>query len=160
MGRGSRHQARQAAVQALYQWDLTEQSPEEIEAHFIHQHDLSKVDRAYFLTLVREVPLYRQEIEDNLSPFLDRDFENVDPVERAILRIGAYELEFRHDVPTNVIVNEAIELAKTFGAEHSYKFVNGILDKVARVVRSDRNAQPPGIGTQAAPTTLPGQVDD
>ncbi len=159
MARGSRHQARQAAVQALYQWDLTEQSPEEIEAHFIHQHDLSNIDRAYFVTLVREVPLYRQEIEDKLAPFVDREFDNVDPVERAILRIGAYELEFRHDVPTNVIVNEAIELAKTFGAEHSYKFVNGILDKLARAVRSSQDAQPPRMATPSV-TAHSGQADD
>ncbi|MDH3282951.1 MAG: transcription antitermination factor NusB [Gammaproteobacteria bacterium] len=159
MARGSRHQARQAAVQALYQWDLTEQSPQDIEAHFIHQHDLGNVDRAYFLTLVREVPLYRQEIEDNLSPFLDREFDNIDPVERAILRIGAYELEFRHDVPTNVIVNEAIELAKTFGAEHSYKFVNGILDKLARAVRPGGDAQPPIMDAKPVPAHS-GQADE
>ncbi|MDH3637264.1 MAG: transcription antitermination factor NusB [Gammaproteobacteria bacterium] len=152
MASGSRHQARQAAVQALYQWDLTEQAPEDIEAHFIHQHDLKNVDRAYFVGLVREVPLYRQEIEDNLLPFLDRDFDSIDPVERAILRIGAYELEFRRDVPTNVVVNEAIELAKTFGAEHSYKFVNGILDKLANAVRPAGDSQPPRVDTKSVPT--------
>ena len=158
MARGSRHQARQAAVQALYQWDLTEQAPEDIEAHFIHQHDLEHVDRAYFSTLVREVPMYRREIEDNLLRFVDRDLDSIDPVERAILRIGAYELEFRPDVPTRVVVNEAIELAKTFGAEHSYKFVNGILDKLADAVRPADDPQPAPLEAKSVPAQ-PGLAD-
>ncbi len=133
---GSRHAARQAAVQALYQWDLTEQDPGDIEAHFIKQHDLRGTDQGYFHTLIREVPLYRREIQDNLRSYLDRDFDNVDPVERAILRIGAYELEYQHDVPTKVIINEAVELAKTFGSDLSYKFVNGVLDRLADKLRT------------------------
>lgn len=135
MSAGSRHLARQAAVQALYQWDLTEQEPEDILKHFIQDHDLIEADQSYFHTLVYEVPLYRQEINGRLTPHIDRKLEEVDPVERAILRIGAYELEYRKDVPTRVIINEAIKLAKTFGADHGYKFVNGVLDKVARELR-------------------------
>lgn len=132
---GSRHLARQAAVQALYQWDLTEQEPEDILKHFIQDHDLNEADQSYFHTLVYEVPLYRQEINGRLTPHIDRNLNDVDPVERAILRIGAYELEYRKDVPTRVIINEAVELAKTFGADHGYRFVNGVLDKVARELR-------------------------
>ena len=135
MSTSSRHLARQAAVQALYQWDLTEQEPEDILRHFIQGHDLNEADQAYFHTLVYEVPLYRQEINGRLTPHIDRDLDDVDPVERAILRIGTYELEYRKDVPTRVIINEAVKLAKTFGADHSYKFVNGVLDKVARDMR-------------------------
>ena len=135
MSDGSRHLARQAAVQALYQWDLTEQGPEDILKHFIQDHDLNGTDETYFHTLVYEVPLYRQEINDRLLPHVDRDMDDVDPVERAILRIGTYELEYKKDVPTKVIINEAVELAKTFGADHSYKFVNGVLDKVAVELR-------------------------
>ncbi len=149
MAGGSRHAARQAAVQALYQWDLTEQDPDDIEAHFIQQHDLEGIDRAYFHTLVRDVPLYRQEIVANLQPCLDREFASVDPVERVILRIGAYELEYQHDIPTKVIINEAVELAKTFSAEYAYKFVNGVLDKLAERLRPRPEQSPSGLTTEA-----------
>ena len=149
MAQGSRHQARQAAVQALYQWDLTEQEPEDILRHFLRQHDLGDADSEYFYTLVRGVPTYRQELLARLAPYLDRDMEEVDPVERAILRLAAFELEYQHDVPTKVIINEAIELAKTFGAEHSYKFVNGVLDKVAEKLRP---AAAPGVDTASRET--------
>ncbi len=157
MTRGSRHRSRRAAVQALYQWDLTEQDPAEILRHFILQHNLSDTDTAYFHTLVHEVPLYRREIQDRLMPFIDRDMDSVDPVERAILRIGAYELEYQPDIPTKVIINEAIELAKTFGAEHSYRFVNGVLDKLAKTLRphgdqpADPDCAPPDEADLQAP---------
>jgi N utilization substance protein B len=142
MADGSRHKARQAAVQALYQWDLTEQDPDDIEEHFIHTHDLAGADKAYLHLLVSQVPIYRQEVEDRLKPYLDRDMEAIDPVERAILRLGAYELEYQHDVPTRVILNESIELAKVFGAEHSYKFVNGVLDKLSVSLRGESRVKP------------------
>lgn len=135
MAGGSRHLARQAAVQALYQWDLTEQAPESILEHFIQQHDTTEIDEDYFQLLVREIPLFHREIEAHIIPMLDRDLDDVDPVERAILRVGAYELEYQTDVPRNAIINEAVELAKTFGAELSYKFINGVLDKVAAELR-------------------------
>lgn len=139
---GNRHLARQAAVQALYQWDLTEQAPEKILEHFIQEHDTTAIDEEYFQLLVREVPLFHRELEAHIIPMLDREFDEVDPVERAILRIGAYELEYRSDVPRNVIINESVELAKTFGAELSYKFINGVLDKVAGELRP--STQPTG----------------
>lgn len=135
MAVSSRHLARQAAVQALYQWDLTEQAPETILEHFIREHDTSDMDEEYFQTLVREVPLFHRELEAHIIPKLDRDLDDVDPVERAILRIGAYELEYRSDIPRNVVINESVELAKTFGAELSYRFINGVLDKVASELR-------------------------
>lgn len=152
MSNGSRHQARQAAVQALYQWDLTEQGPEDILKHFLRQHDLGDADRDYFYTLVRGVPTYRQELLARLAPYLDRDMEEVDPVERAILRLAAYELEYQHDVPTKVVLNEAIELAKIFGAEHSYKFVNGVLDKLAGKLRP---VATPGVDSAAGNAAQP-----
>jgi N utilization substance protein B len=149
MAGGSRHAARQAAVQALYQWDLTEQDPGDIEAHFIQQHDLEGTDRGYFHTLICEVPLYRQEIQANLQPCLDREFDSIDPVERVILRIGAYELEYQHDIPVKVIINEAVELAKTFGADHGYKFVNGVLDRLAERLRPRGMRDPSEVTTEA-----------
>jgi len=153
MSMGSRHLARQAAVQALYQWDLTEQDPEHILKHFTEGHDLDETDQVYFHSLVYEVPLYHQEINERLLPYVDRDLDNVDPVERAILRIGTYELEYRKDIPTKVVINEAIELAKTFGADHGYKFVNGVLDKVAKDLRP-----PQGTDPGAADKKKPGKV--
>ncbi|MHB1529987.1 MAG: transcription antitermination factor NusB [Acidiferrobacteraceae bacterium] len=133
--KGGRKRARQAAVQALYQWQLTAQPPGEIETHFIDDHDLKGVDREYFHILVREIPLHLHELDDHLTPHLDRAIDEIDPVERAILRIGAYEFGFHPEIPYRVVLNEAIELAKTFGAEHGHKFVNAVLDKVAADLR-------------------------
>ena len=127
--------ARQAAVQALYQWQLTGQTPEDIETHFISDHELKDVDVEYFHRLLREVPLRLHELDDHLTPYLDRGIEEVDPVERAILRLGAFELEFCLEIPYKVVINEAVELAKTFGAEHGHKYVNAVLDKVAGKLR-------------------------
>lgn len=137
MRKGSRHKARRAAVQALYQWHLTGQSPGEIENHFILGHEMEDVDLEYFHQLVREIPLHKHELDDHIRPHLDRKLNEVDPVELACLRLGAYEFEFHPEVPYKVVLNEAVELAKTFGAEHGHKYVNAILDKVAHELRSD-----------------------
>jgi N utilization substance protein B len=128
---GSRHRARRAAMQALYQWELTGQQATEIENHFLRDERAQPLDEEYFRELVREVPGRHDELREALQPCLDRQLGSVDPVERAILQIAAYELLFRPDVPTRVVLNEAVELAKNFGAEHGYKFVNGVLDKLA-----------------------------
>jgi len=141
--KGARHRARRAAVQAIYQWQLTEQAPGDIEIHFIHDHDMHDVDVEYFHQLVREVPLHLHELDDHLGPHLDREIGEVDPVERAILRIGAYEMEFCPQTPYRVILNEAVELAKTFGAEHGHKYVNAVLDKVASELRATEVASTP-----------------
>ncbi|HLQ24320.1 MAG TPA: transcription antitermination factor NusB [Acidiferrobacterales bacterium] len=137
MTKGSRNRARRAAVQALYQWQLTQQRPEEIESHFINDHELRGVDLDYFHHLVREIPLHLHELDDHLNPHLDRAINEIDPVERAILRIGAFEFEFHPEIPYKVVLNEAVELAKTFGAEHGHRFVNAVLDKVAVKLRAD-----------------------
>ncbi len=133
---GSRHQARQAAVQAIYQWQLTQQLPSKIEDHLSLDHELHDVDMDFFHHLVAEIPSHLHELDDHLTPYLDRELEEVDPVERAILRIGAYELAFHPEIPYKVILNEAVELAKTFGAEHGHKYVNAVLDQVARKLRT------------------------
>ena len=135
MSRKSRHLARRNAVQALYQWDLTEQDPSDIEETFIEGHDLSKVDQEYFRHLIRSVPLYHQEIDDRLSQYIKRGVDNIDPVERAILRLGTYELEFEKTIPYKAIIDEAIELTKVFGSEEGYRFVNGVLDRLAKELR-------------------------
>ena len=136
----SRHVARRSAIQALYQWDLTEQAPEDIENHFISRHELTGGALESFRRLVEEVPLHHQALDTHLEPFLDRDFQQVDPVERAILRVATYELEYESDVPFKVILDEAIELSKTFGAEHGYKFVNAVLDRLAVTLRPPKES--------------------
>jgi N utilization substance protein B len=131
----SRSLARRNAVQAIYQWQLTGQDTAEVESQFLAEHDMGKVDVVYFRELVREVPLHLHELDDHVLPHVDRSMDEIDPVERAILRLACYELEFRLDVPYRAVINEAIELTKTFGAEHGHKFVNGVLDKVAQKLR-------------------------
>lgn len=131
----SRHNARKAAVQALYQWDITAQSAEEIQPQFEQIHDMQNLDRKYLREILGEVPKLNEELVTSISKFIDRDFLKLDPVERAILRVGAYELAHKPDVPTKVVLNEMIEIAKIFGSEHSYKFINGVMDKMAANLR-------------------------
>ncbi|MBL4671532.1 MAG: transcription antitermination factor NusB [Arenicella sp.] len=131
----NRHNARKAAVQALYQWDLTKQAAQDIEKHFSQIHDMQNVDKKYLREIMSQVPKFEQELELAITPFIGREFRSLDPVERAILRLGAYELSHKADVPTRVVINEMIELAKTFGSDHSYKFINGVIDKLAKELR-------------------------
>ena len=132
---GKRSWARRCAVQALYQWQLTAQTPGQIEAHFLAEEDLQKADTAYFRELVHQIPARMAEIDTALDPLLDRPLVQVDPVERAILRIGGYELMLRPDIPYRIVLNEAVELARIFGAEQGHRFINGVLDKLARSAR-------------------------
>jgi N utilization substance protein B len=131
----NRHNARKAAVQALYQWDLTKQDAQDIEKHFAQIHDMQNIDKKYLREIVSQLPKVAQELETAITKFIGRDFKALDPIERAILRLGAYELSHKPDVPTRVVINEMIELAKVFGADHSYKFVNGVMDKLAKELR-------------------------
>ena len=131
----NRHNARKAAVQALYQWDLTKQDAEDIEKHFSQIHDMQNIDKRYLREIMGELPKVEKELETAITLFIGRDFSALDPVERAILRLGAYELCYKPDVPTRVVINEMIELAKVFGSDHSYKFVNGVMDKLAKELR-------------------------
>ena len=132
----SRHNARKAAVQALYQWDLTNQAASEIEPRFRQINDVQNIDKRYLRAVLGAVPAHIERLHELLEPHLDRSLAALDPVERAILRLGAYELEFCPDVPTNVIINEMVELAKIFGADQSYRFVNGVIDRLAKQVRA------------------------
>ncbi|ADJ29135.1 transcription antitermination factor NusB [Nitrosococcus watsonii] len=130
-----RSKARTAALQGLYQWQLTGQDVDKIDIEFIVQ-DIRGIDHAYFQALLQGVPQRQWELDECLGPFLDRPIHEIDPVECAILRIGAFELLCRPEIPYRVVLNEAIELAKRFGAEHGHRYVNGILDKVAQKVRA------------------------
>ncbi|MEE8429443.1 MAG: transcription antitermination factor NusB [Gammaproteobacteria bacterium] len=132
-----RSRARRLAVQALYQWGMTGQEMSEIDAEFCKVRDLQGADLEYFRELLLQVAANIQELDGILRPVLDRKLEEVDPVEKAILRIGVYELNYRADIPYRVIVNEAIILAKKFGAEQAHTFINGVLDKVAGSLRPE-----------------------
>ena len=127
----SRHLARRCAAQALYQWMLTGQPTAEIEAAFISDDGLSDSDISYFRHLIEAVPERREMLEQRLHGMIERPLSQLDPVERAILLIGAYEILFRPDIPNGVAINEAIEMAHLFGATDSFKFVNGVLDRLA-----------------------------
>lgn len=132
----ARTKARRNVVQALYQWQLSGGDIAEIEAQFLSEYDMKKVDVDYFKELFKQIPLHLHEIDDHLQPFLDRPIDEVDPVERAILRIAVYELGFCLDIPYRVVINESIELAKRFGAEHGHKYVNGVIDQIAKKLRA------------------------
>ena len=132
----TRTNARKAAVQALYQWQITGQSLVEIERQFAEDQRLKDVQKSYFTELFHGVPKNLAVIDEALNEFVDRPVDMVEPVERAILRIGAYELMHRLDMPYKVILNEGINLAKYFGADGSHKYVNGILDKIAQKIRA------------------------
>lgn len=122
-------------MQALYQWQMAKQNLADIEEQFRVDQDMSKVDLDYFHELLHGIPAHMDELDTALLPHADRDISKIDPVERAILRIGIYELIFRPEIPYRVVLNEAIQLAKQFGAEDGHKYINGILDKIAHELR-------------------------
>lgn len=132
----ARTNARKAAVQALYQWQMTGQNLSQIELQFLEEERLKDAQKSYFTELFHGVPKNLESIDQALAEFVDRPVDLIDPVERAILRIGVYELLHRLDMPYRVVLNEGINLAKCFGADGSHKYVNGILDKVARQKRT------------------------
>lgn len=130
-----RSKARSLAVQAIYQWQMAGQNVPDIVNHFLAEHAGKKLDSEYFRELVEGVPGNLASLDQHLAPHLDRSLESIDPVERAILRLGVFELSKHPEIPYRVVINEAIELAKVFGAEQGHKYVNGVLDKAARVLR-------------------------
>lgn len=132
----ARTNARKAAVQALYQWQMAGQDLSEIERQFLEEERLKDAQKSYFVELFYGVPKNLTAIDQALSEFVDRPVDMIDPVERAILRIGVYELLYRLNMPYRVVLNEGINLAKDFGADGSHKYVNGILDKVAQQKRT------------------------
>jgi N utilization substance protein B len=128
----ARSRARRRALQAIYAWQMSSSPVSSVIEQFRHEQDMQVADLEYFEDLVRGVEAHCAELDAGLVPFLDREIEQVDPIERATLRLGAYELKHRPDVPYRVVLNEAVELAKRFGAEHGHTYVNGVLDKLAR----------------------------
>ena len=136
-----RSRARHHAVQALYQWQMTGQDVGDVVGQFLASQDGAKFEVDYFRDLLRGIAINLDALDASLQPHVDRPIAQIDPVERAILRLGAYELAHHPEVPYRVVINEAVELAKVFGAEEGHKYVNGVLDKVARTLRA------PEVGT-------------
>ncbi len=143
----ARTRARRYCMQALYQWDLSGLDMDEIQRQFFEAEDFTNADGGYFIEILNGIKLHIERIDTYISETVDRPFGQVDPVERAILRIACYELLFRHDIPYRVSINEAVLLAKKFGAEQGHAFVNGVLDRLARKIRP---AESPGIDKQVS----------
>ena len=127
----ARRRARECAVQALYSWALSGNTAEQVELAFVLDQDLEGVDKPYFRKLFRQTVENIETVDFAISPYIDRAFDDLDPIEKAILRLAVYELRFESDVPYKVVINEAIEVAKVFGADESHKYINGVLDKIA-----------------------------
>lgn len=127
----ARTRARRRALQALYAWQMSGSGIDDVIAQFRHEQDMKIADLEYFEALLQGVARHCDELDEGLKPFLDRGIEEVDPIERGALRLAAYELKFRPDVPYRVVINEAIECTKRFAAEQGHTYVNGVLDRLA-----------------------------
>jgi N utilization substance protein B len=134
-GMQMRRKARQRALQALYRWALNPQSAPDIQQEFVQTQDMAQVDMDHFSELLRECIARSDFLDQTLSPYLAIPIAQLDPVEHCILRMSVYELTQRLDIPYKVVINEAVDLAKKFGADQGHKFINGVLDKAAQKLR-------------------------
>lgn len=132
----ARRKARHYGMQALYQWQMTKDPLADIELQFLSDYDFSRVDVEYFHDIIHQVPGNLEALETAFKPHLDRDISGLDPIELALLRLGSYELIKRIDIPYKVVINEAVALAKKFGATDGHKYINGVLDKLAQDTRA------------------------
>ncbi|NBS12496.1 MAG: transcription antitermination factor NusB [Gammaproteobacteria bacterium] len=130
-----RHRAREAILQALYQWQLSGYAMREVEAVFRADNDLKRADLAFFHQALVYIDTHYDALVDQLTPHLTRPFQDLTPIERNVLLLGAYELSARIDVPFRVAISEAVALSKKFGATDGHKFVNAVLDALASEVR-------------------------
>ena len=128
----ARRKARRALLQAVYQWQLTDHDFSDIRDDFASGEALKKADAAFFEELLGYVMRRTDELDDSFGALLDRPAEQLDQVERAVLRLAAAEFLFRIDVPFRVVIDEYVELAKSFGAQDSHKYINGVLDKISK----------------------------
>lgn len=133
--KSSRRRSREFALQGLYQWQLAGTEVKAIERQLAEAKGYEQSDHEYFAALLNGVVKEAQGLETELTPFLDRKAEELSPIERAILLIAAYELQHQPDVPYRVVINEAVELAKSYGGTDGFKYVNGVLDKLAVQLR-------------------------
>jgi transcription antitermination protein NusB len=131
----SRRRSREFALQGLYQWQLARKDAVMIAAELAEREEFQKADTVYFRTLLNGAIDNAEALEKRIAPHLDRRIEELSPIERSILLLGGYELMRELEVPYRVVINEAVELAKTFGGTDGHKFVNGVLDKLAAELR-------------------------
>jgi len=122
-------------MQALYQWYMAGAQLNVIEAEFRADYDFDKVDGEYFSAVLHGVAADADGLDEAFTPLLDRALHDLDPIEHTLLRMGTWELRERIDVPYKVVINEAVALAKKFGATDGHKYINGVLDKLARELR-------------------------
>lgn len=134
-GHWARRRARKAAMQAVYQWQMTGADLAPLEQEYQAAGALRKAEPEFFGALLRGVLLHADELDAHLAPLLDRAVEDLDRVELSLLRLGAFELAHRIDVPYRVVIDEYVELAKGYGAEDSFKYINGVLDRLAMTLR-------------------------
>jgi N utilization substance protein B len=131
-----RHRARELALQGIYQWRVSGSDASEIEKHMQAEKNLGRYDKGMFSRLLHGALAQHSDVEALLAPHLDRPLADLSPVEFAVLLLGAFELSQQPEVPYKVVINEAVELAKTFGGTDGHKYVNGVLDKLAPQVRA------------------------
>lgn len=139
----ARTRARRLAVQALYQWDMLKVPIEQVLEQFMNDPvQLKKTDEKYFQTIVLGVAKKREALDQQIIPLIDREIGGLDPIEHAVLRIGLYELMYNPTLAYKIVLNESIELAKCFGADQSYKYINGVLEKAAKNQRTTEKIFP------------------
>ncbi len=130
-----RKHARDKALQALYQWQLSGEDLDWIRDHYQQEQGVAAGDEAYFLELLYQVPQRVEDLDKRFMRHIDHQADHLDPIETNILRIATYELLYHLEIPYRVIINEAVNLAKTYGADEGHKFVNGVLDPLCRELR-------------------------
>lgn len=138
----ARSRARRRALQAIYKWQMSGGTAQQVIAEFAHEQAHEVADLDYFEDLVRGVLAHHEDLDGALGSFVDREIGQVDQIERAALRIAAYELRHRPDIPFRVVINEAIDSTKRFGSEHGHTYVNGVLDRAATEWRADEVRAP------------------
>ena len=130
-----KQRSRARVVQALYQWLVSGDDIKKIEQEFLNQKE-GKISKAFFSNLLLNIPKKIAALDEIINSSLDRDIDELGPTEKAILYLGVYELKFQLEVPFKVVINEAVELSKLYGAEGSFKLINSSLDKIAPELRS------------------------
>lgn len=138
-GSGARTVARKLALQALYRWQLNSCEWQDLITEFASDPDMPRADAEYFQALISGIVGSRTQLDEALKPLLDREPALLDPIEHAVLLIGGYELQHRPDVPFRVVINEAVGLARRFGATDGHKYINGVLDRAAHLWRSNEH---------------------
>ena len=134
--RTPRHRAREFALQGIYQWLLSHEDAGVIDAHIRNAHGFDKADAGHFDILLHGAIREAQELRAVITPLIDRSIEQLSPIEHAVLLIGTFELKNLIEIPYKVVINEAVELTKSFGGIDGHKYVNGVLDKLAAALRA------------------------